>query len=142
MTQIDFYIHSDSNRSDRLLTACRLAQKIYEQQLKAYILADDEAVASQLDKLLWTFRDKSFIPHGISDQSDASVTPILIGWDNSGGHPHDDVLINLSHRVPETFSRYHRVVEIIDHHEETRSHGRERFKFYKSRGYPMETHNI
>ena len=44
--------------------------------------------------------------------------------------------------VPEFFSRFERVAELVENDEQQRHHGRERFRFYKERGYPLQTHNV
>ena len=57
-------------------------------------------------------------------------------------NPHNEVLINLSAEVPLIFSHFERVAEIIPEGEENRNSGRERFRFYRDRGYPLQSHNI
>ena len=51
-----------------------------------------------------------------------------------------DVLINLSSEVPLFFSRFERVTEIIGLLD--KASGRERFRFYRDRGYPLKSHTI
>ena len=53
-----------------------------------------------------------------------------------------DVMINLAPSVPGFFSRYMRVVEVIDSDPGRRQQGRERYRYYKDRGYELKTHNI
>ena len=53
-----------------------------------------------------------------------------------------DVLINMADDVPEFFSRYHRVAEVVDKETGRRDAGRERFRFYRERGYELHTHNV
>ncbi len=78
MTQVDFYILK-SDAGNRHGFACRLADKVYEQGRRIYIHAGSQAEAELLDRLLWTFRENSFIPHGIAGQTDPAVTPVLVG---------------------------------------------------------------
>ena len=44
--------------------------------------------------------------------------------------------------MPEFFSRYERMIEIVDANLERRAQGRERYRFYRERGYQPSTHNI
>ncbi|MCU7959249.1 MAG: DNA polymerase III subunit chi [gamma proteobacterium symbiont of Bathyaustriella thionipta] len=141
MTRIDFYIHKDDNNSPAYSTLCRLINKIWNQQLRGYIVTQNEAEAQHLDRLLWTFQENSFIPHGIVGQSNPQLTPILLGW-RDDEEQQADVLINLAAEIPAIFSRYERVVEIIDQDSKRREAGRKRFRFYKDRGYPLNTHQI
>jgi len=94
-----------------------------------------------MDRLLWTFRDGSFIPHGLLGKADPEHTPVLIGHGEDAENEHD-ILINLSLQTPDFFSRFERVAEPIDQDAEIRKTGRTRYRFYKDRGYPLETHNI
>ncbi len=140
MTQVDFYILK-SDTSNRHGFACRLADKVYEQGRRIYIHAGSQAEAEFLDRLLWTFRENSFIPHGIAGQADPAVTPVLVGH---GPAPalEEDVLINLAPGVPDFFSRFSRVAEIIDRDEQVKLQGRQRYRFYKERGYPLDSHEL
>jgi DNA polymerase-3 subunit chi len=44
--------------------------------------------------------------------------------------------------VPPFFSRFHRVAELVDGDEEQRRQSRERYRFYRDRGYALENHPI
>ena len=44
--------------------------------------------------------------------------------------------------VPPFFSRFERVVEIVNQDETQRQLARERFKYYRDRGYDLHTHNL
>ncbi len=141
MTRIDFYILAEPSQGNRHTLACRLADKAYQQGHRVYLHADSEQEAAQLDRLLWTFRDRSFVPHGLSGQVDTARTPVLIGWGDEAADEHD-VLINLGREVPHFFSRFERVMEPVDQAEEIRTAARQRFRFYRDRGYPLDTHDI
>ncbi len=141
MTRIDFYILSEQARGNRYQFACRLVDKIYGQGRRVYIHAGSDAEVHHLDRLLWTFREQSFIPHGRLGDADLELTPVLLGWQRDPQHE-EDVLINFAPEVPEFFSRFDRVAEIMDSDPEVRRAGRARFRFYRDRGYPLENHKI
>lgn len=142
MTKVDFYITENKKPVARFNLACRLAEKIQKLGHRIYIHTDDETQSQAIDELLWTFKQNTFIPHCIVTTGDIQEdNSILIGHDLDNDKE-DDVLINLSQEVPSFFSRFHRVVELIDPDEKQRKMGRERFKFYKERGYPLESHPI
>ncbi|MDH5435187.1 MAG: DNA polymerase III subunit chi [Gammaproteobacteria bacterium] len=142
MTKVDFYITENKKPTARLDLACRLAEKIHTLGHHIYIHTDDETQSQTIDDLLWTFKQDSFLPHCIvTTECDHEDNTILIGHDLNNEHE-DDVLINLSSEVPSFFSRFHRVVELIDQDEKQRQMGRDRFKFYKERGYPLDSHPI
>lgn len=141
MTQVDFYILPEAQGEGRELFACRLAEKAYHLGHFLYIHAGDQEQARRVDELLWTFKPGSFIPHGLASGDNGGEERIIIG--HAGEPPLEtDVLINLSPSVPMFFSRFLRVAEIIAGDEEQKRLGRERFRFYRDRGYPMNTHNL
>ncbi|MCP3671545.1 MAG: DNA polymerase III subunit chi [Gammaproteobacteria bacterium] len=141
MTQVDFYILNDRSSNDRFGMACRLAGKAWQQGHRIYLHTNSNAESQHIDRLLWTFRQDSFIPHSLANESDPDHNPILIGHAEEAGEEHD-VLINLATEVPQFFSRFHRVAEFIDHDAEIKKSGRRRYCFYRDRGYPLNTHEI
>lgn len=141
MTRVDFYILSDGARGDRFSLACRLAEKAWRQGRRVYLHTGSKSESSHLDKLLWTYRDESFLPHGLFGEVDAALNPILIGHTDDAGDEHD-VLINLAAEVPTFFSRFDRLAEPLDSEPQIRHAGRERYRFYRDRGYTLNSHDI
>ncbi len=141
MTQVDFYILTPQAAGDRFGLACRIAEKAWQQGRRVLIHAPSLAMARHLDRLLWIHREQSFIPHGMLGTADPALNPILIAADTEAPDEHD-VLINLADTVPDYFSRFSRVAECVDNDPQARASGRERFRFYRDRGYPLQTHDI
>lgn len=141
MTRIDFYSLEPDSSGDRFLLACRLLERIRTSGLRAVVLCPDRDQARHLDRLLWTFRDDSFLPHGLIGAVDPELTPILI---SSDGEPASEtpVLLNLSNEVPAALDRFERLCEAIDNDAGVRSAGRERFREYRAKGYPLNHHQI
>ena len=143
MTRVDFYLTQTKQRKQVLTTACRLAEKASRQGHHIFIHTDDESQAQQMDELLWTFRQGSFVPHVlIKAGTQPSVhDKIIISHDHVPEFKHD-VMINLASSIPDFFSRFARVAEIVSGDESQRSEARQRFKFYRDRGYELNTHKI
>lgn len=141
MTQIDFYILADNAPIAGELFACKLAEKAYHLTHTIYINSSNQPQAQQLDDLLWTFNPGSFLPHTLNEQQTQCAEPILIGYPEQTTHFHD-VLINLHHDVPAFFSQFERVAEIVSGDENMRKQARQRYKFYRDRGYSLNTHEI
>ncbi|NNF96591.1 MAG: DNA polymerase III subunit chi [Halobacteria archaeon] len=141
MTRIDFYIVDSDKKLSRALLACRLAEKAYSLQNQIYIYTADELQANELDELLWIYRAGSFVPHQQLRAVDDQDCPVLIGHADAP-EGLNQVLINLDMAVPLFFSRFERVVEIVNQDETQRQQARERFKFYRDRGYDLHTHNL
>ena len=152
MTQVDFYILPDGPEDGRLRLACRLADKAVQSKLGVFVLAKTEADARKLDELLWTVTQNSFLPHRyVWDTDEAAVEePILIGClERAHSAPTEqatgmrwDLMINLSDEVPETFERYQRLAEVVDGEPERRERGRERYRYYRDRGYALKAHQL
>ena len=72
----------------------------------------------------------------------AIAEPVVIGHDQEPPEESWDVMINLAAQVPDFFSRYQRVAEVVDSDEQRRNQGRERFRYYRERGYELRTHRL
>lgn len=142
MTQVEFHVLPEGAESGPALIAAQLCEKAVAEGKKVHVHAPDEAFAAEIDKLLWTFRQGSFIAH---ERLGAALTPplpsVLIGHAEPPS-THHDVLINFDATVPAFFSRFERVFEIVHGDATARAQSRDRFKFYRDRGYPLETHKL
>ena len=52
--KVDFYTLGEPDRRARLITACRLAEKAYEQGLRVVVRTASAAETAEFDELLWT----------------------------------------------------------------------------------------
>ena len=142
MTRVDFYILPGAAPDGRERLACRLADKAYRLGHPVYIHTQGPEQAAALDDLLWTFRDGSFVPHQrVAGDANLDGVPVLIGHAEVPEQCHT-LLINLAQEVPSFFSRFERVLEPVDQREDNKLAGRERFRFYRDRGYALETHTL
>ncbi len=133
MTRIDFH----SNVPNKLAYACRLVRKARAAQCKIVLLGRDRGELTQLDQLLWSFSEQDFIPHVHAADPLAAQTPVILTDSEAVDLPHHHVLINLSGNTPEHFARFERMFEIISSDEADKAAGRDRYRFYKERGYPL-----
>ncbi|MBC7945186.1 MAG: DNA polymerase III subunit chi [Burkholderiales bacterium] len=145
MTQIDFYTHAE----DKLQTACILAGKAMASDLRVLMLAADAGMAARVDQLLWNYPATAFIPHCRPGDPLVGVTPVIVDYRVDHGVdqlalsvPHDDLLVNLCSDCPSIFSRFRRVIEIVGLDDDDRQLARERFRYYRDRGYEIRSHDI
>ncbi len=140
MTRVEFYVLKRGAEGSHRALACRIAEKAYVQGRRIYIHTEDAAQAAEMDALLWSFRAGSFVPHRCVEAG-SGEEPVLIGH---GDAPEvdPDVLINLAAEVPLFFSRFQRVAELVEPGESQRLRARERFRFYRERGYELATHEL
>ncbi|KAB2312995.1 DNA polymerase III subunit chi [Betaproteobacteria bacterium SCN2] len=137
MTEVSFYSHA----TDKLGIARQLIAKAWAQKLNVLIYAPDETVAADIDRLLWTQPALSFIPHCRDSSPLAASTPVIIGM-NADALPSADVLVNLGEEPPPVFSRFERLVEIVTEEESDVLKGRQRYRFYRDRGYELVNHDL
>ena len=141
--QVDFYTLSAPDRRARLVAACRIAEKAYEQGLRVVVRTSTPAETAEVDELLWTFADGSFVPHGVwpAEPEVAAMTPVLVA---SGALPasHRDVLVNLAPDAPAGLSEYARVCDLVGGDEDGKKAGRTRWRAYRDAGCAPAAHPI
>jgi DNA polymerase-3 subunit chi len=144
MTRIDFYILPSEEIQARQVFACRLIEKAFRLGHRIYIHTNNENESQSLDDLLWSFRADSFIPHSQGTQAEerpGQQTQIEIGHSEQPGD-HHDLLINLSNHIPQFFSRFERVSEVVIQDQEVLEATRKSWAFYKARNYPLQKHDL
>ncbi|MGB1191745.1 MAG: DNA polymerase III subunit chi, partial [Pseudomonadales bacterium] len=72
----------------------------------------------------------------------ASATGEILVACSGDPRDHHDVLVNLTEETPECFSRFTRVAEVVMSTDEAKAKSRQRYKYYRDRGYPLEVHNL
>ena len=140
MAEVDFYIIASAAEAGGRIFACRVAEKAWRLGHRVFVHTESRESASEMDALLWTFREDSFVPHELDSTTPAGA-PVLIG----AGEPparDPDVLINLTSHVPPFASRSPRIAEIVTGDEHARELGRERFRRYRADGFEIRTHVI
>ena len=138
MTRVDFYILPDMDTDARDRFACRLANRAVGegQQVHVHVNA---AAAAGLDEQMWAYPAHRFLPHAVQGSEGASRAPVIIASEPPEDAP-DQLLINLTDTVPTFFGRFERVAEVVV--QPHRDAGRERYKFYRDRGYPLYHHEL
>lgn len=137
MTSIDFYF----NAADRFQVACRLAGKALAQKKGMLIYAPEPESASRIDRMLWTWPAIGFVPHCLVHDALAADTPVLIA--SGDEHPERcELLLNLSTRQPPHFERFERLLEVVSPDEADRAAARERYRYYRERGYKLANHDL
>lgn len=132
MTKVDFY----SGVDDKLRTACQLSHKAMQNGLRVLIHTPDEHTAEAIDRLLWQYPATAFMPHCRNEDSAAAEMPVIISH-LSEPFAHSEVLVSLHDSCLPFFSRFERVIEIIGKDSEDARLGRERYGFYRDRGYAL-----
>lgn len=133
MTRIEFYFNADSKSR----AACQLVARALERRLRVLIYAPDETVARGVEEAL---RALPAIHSALGPES-GEAAPVLISGEADAAS-HDEVLLNLHDGAPRHFSRYRQVIEVVARAEDDRQAARERFRYYRDRGYAIRHYDM
>jgi DNA polymerase III subunit chi len=138
MTAVEFHTGID----DKVAYACRLLRKAYRKGVRLLVTGPAPLLAT-LDRDLWTFADRDFIPHlrlppGPLPPA-AARTPI---WLVDGELPTSapGVLVNLGAAAPPEPTRFERIIEVISTDASDLQPGRERWRAYVAAGLSPARH--
>lgn len=131
MTLIEFHF----NVADKFSKIAELAQHCLERGQKLAVLCPDSESTEQLYLYLHQ-QPTLFLP--LSWEKQSIDAPIHLTWHIQQMH-HDDVLINLQHPQPSAFSCFLKTIELVGTEEQDKTQARERFKFYRHRGYEIRS---
>jgi DNA polymerase-3 subunit chi len=99
----------------------RLIKKIYESGHRLLVICSSEEEMVELDKVLWTFSQKDFIPHCLAHEDSylPHINPVLLSLDAHTNQNNAEVVLNLSGiSVLGNFKKYLYVFygKLEDHH--------------------------
>ena len=138
MTEVAFHF----NAPDKVAYACRLLRKAVASQARVVVTGPAELL-HRLDLALWTFSPLDFVAHCMGD-SPAQVlaaSPVVL-VESVLATPHQQVLLNLSDRVPDGFERFERLIEVVTEDADDRNGARDRWRHYAARGYAIERKDL
>ena len=142
MTRIDFYVLSDESTDARLRYACRLAEQEAERGSRVYLQTGSTGDTQRLDDLLWTYNDRSFLPHEIAGGTPPHPRVMVMLGEVNAPPSHRDLLINLTDSCAPDAGTYPRIAEIVDVDPDRKRKARERYKQYREQGLTLESHNV
>jgi len=113
MPDVLFY-HLENQPLEKVLP--QLLEKSLERGWRAVVETGSSERAQALDAILWTFRDDSFLPHGVAGGELDSQQPVLIttGPENPNGA---NVRFFVDRAVPQATAGYERIVFIFSGHD-------------------------
>ncbi|MEM7067853.1 MAG: DNA polymerase III subunit chi [Pseudomonadota bacterium] len=129
MTEILFY-HLTERTLDQVLPG--LVEKSLSRDWKVVIQAGSPERIEALDKLLWTWRDESFLPHSAAKDGNEHLQPV---WLTTGEDNPNEAQIRflVDGSQIESAEGYDRIVYMFDGHDNAAvEHARGRWKYHKS----------
>ncbi|NRA73296.1 MAG: DNA polymerase III subunit chi [Rickettsiales bacterium] len=82
-----------------VLGLSKLIKKIYDTKNNLLVLCRDEFEMRELDKTLWTFASREFIPHGTSNEADAELQPVLFSTNMQSNKNNAEILLSCCDKV-------------------------------------------
>ena len=134
MADILFY-HLETRSLDSVLPL--LLEKTLERGWRAVVETGSRERAEALDSHLWTFRDDSFLPHGMDGEENDAHQPVLLttGPDNPNGA---NVRFFVDRAVPQSADGYERLVYLFSGHDpDALAEARLAWRALKDAGYPL-----
>jgi DNA polymerase III subunit chi len=137
MHEVEFH----TGVQDALHFACRLLRKAVRQGVRVQVTAPDE-VLSGLDRLLWTFEERDFVPHVRVASASPAVTARTPIWLTSAalGADAPRILVNLDAEPPSNLVDLDRIIEIVSSDADEAARGRMRWRHYKGLGLAIRHH--
>lgn len=126
--------------------ACRLLRKAWRQRSRVLVTAPADRLAL-LDRALWTFDEREFIPHLRAGApgwpQHAARTPLWLAPTVPAGIPAavPPVLVNLGAEAPADLAPFSRVIEVVGADPDEAAAGRARWRAYKGQGLTI-THHV
>jgi DNA polymerase-3 subunit chi len=135
MTEVEFH----TGVSDPLDFACRLLRKAVRQGARVQVTAP-ESTLTALDRLLWTFEERDFVPHVRVPGAPLAVAQRTLLWLAPSVQTQNAprVLVNLGADMPDAGAPVDRVIEIVS--AEDVAYARDRWRAYKALGVPLKHH--
>lgn len=109
MGKITFY---QVMNGETIKAACIILEKCFKNNLKTFVQLGDEETKKLLNKNLWTFSQKSFIPHGSDEDPDPEKHPIYISCKDEC--PIDADCLMLIGKTRLDSDNYQRVLVMVD----------------------------
>lgn len=150
MQQVDFYILGEHSNRNLKQMVCQLCEKALSQNMNVVIYAASLQQAQELDELLWTYKDDSFIAHINLNNLEPDSTyqyPVLITSDDINQNIpipefYNQFLINLNTEPPSFYSRFKRLAEMVDNDTDTKEIARNRYRYYRQQGYDLNKYDL
>lgn len=133
-TEIGFY-HLLATPLERALP--KLLEKVLERGHRVLLLAASEERVQALDNILWTYEDRSWLPHGTAQTGHAERQPIFLSTLEENPNT-ADVLVLIDGIAPAFATEFCRVIDMFDGRDDSAvAAARERWKSYRDAGLTL-----
>ena len=109
-----FYILNKAE--DLKISACKIIKEYYKKKYKIFVSSRSDDLVNELNNLLWTFEQLSFIPHCTTKNYDKNSPILLSGKDSfpkTINLKEYDVWLNLDDEMEENYTDFEIILEFI-----------------------------
>ena len=130
-----WFYHLERTALDQALP--ELLDKTLQRGWRALVRTGDVQRLEHLDGWLWSYRDDSFLPHGLAGEPLADRQPILLTTDAENLNA-AQALFLIDGAEAASLDGYERCILMFDGRDEAATaEARERWKVFKSAGHPV-----
>jgi len=136
-TVIRFYTLTEAGGTARMRQACVLTEQAWLAGERVLVWLSGAAELARFDDLLWTFGDRSFVPHELlAADPAASEAPVQLhaGPLPDGTSAAFGTLVALREDPEPAALDFATVIEVLDAEPACRNAGRARFRWYREQG--------
>lgn len=134
MTEVGFY-HLLHWPLERALP--KLLEKALERGHRAIVLAGSLERVEDLNGVLWTYEDRSWLPHGSAGDGSGSEQPIFLTMEDENPNG-ADVLVAVDGCAPAKAEGFARIIDMFDGRDETMvAAARQRWRGYLDQGFDL-----
>lgn len=134
MANVNFY-HLTVSPMGKALP--KLLEKVIGNNMRALVVASNDEEVEKLNKELWTYTTKFFLPHGSIKDGYTEQQPIFISASNDNIN-NSNVLVIVGNAVFENVEKFEKSLYMFDgDSEEQLSTARKRWKELKSQGHEL-----
>ncbi|MDG2158583.1 MAG: DNA polymerase III subunit chi [Gammaproteobacteria bacterium] len=138
-----FYILN--KQDDMNLSICKIIKKYYNDGHKILVKSDNVELMDNINDLLWTFEQLTFIPHSTNIEYDVTA-PVLLykNKDKNDSIIKKDynVILNVDMELDSSDKEHEIIIEIVGHDESKRSISREKYLYYKKNKLDVRHENL
>ena len=134
MSTINFY-HLTSSPLGKALP--KLMEKVYGSGAKALVLTASDEQTEELNRQLWTYTTKFFLPHGAKEDGYSDKQPIYLS--NKEENPNNaTIMAFVGLAKPESLTVFDKYLYLFDgNNQEEVAEARIRWKAYKDQGHTL-----
>ena len=128
----------NSNTKQKLI--CEVVEKFYSAGKKIVVLVKDTAEGDELDRLLWIWKQSSFVPHIFTKLLSNKILEPVVLTSHIEHNPGFEILLLAHHGPLETMLKFEQVIDFAEKYDSALLQlSRDRFKSYRSQNLKIET---